>query len=128
MSVAPNRLLERGQIREAQIVGAKADPTPYNLPMPAYYLVDIREVKDAAKMEDYRSRIRPVVEKFGGVYVVRGGPFEVLEGSYQPVFPVMIQFPSLNHARDWYNSEEYRELKQLRLASTVSNAVFLAGV
>jgi uncharacterized protein (DUF1330 family) len=96
--------------------------------MSAYYLVDVREIKDAAKMEDYRARVAPVVEKFGGRYIVIGGPFEVVEGSYQPVFPVMIQFPSLDDARRWYNSEEYRELKQLRLGATVSNAVFMTGV
>ncbi|MBZ5656769.1 MAG: DUF1330 domain-containing protein [Acidobacteriia bacterium] len=96
--------------------------------MSAYYLVDVREIKDAAKMEEYKARVAPVVEKFGGRYLVIGGPFEVVEGSYQPVFPVMIQFPSLEDAHRWYNSEEYRELKQLRLAETLGNAVFMAGV
>jgi len=96
--------------------------------MSAYYLVDVREIKDAGKLEEYRARVKPVVERFGGRYLVIGGPFEVVEGSYQPVFPVMIQFPSLDDARRWYNSEEYRELKQLRLGATVGNAVFMAGV
>ena len=96
--------------------------------MPAYYLVDVREIKDAAKMEEYKARVTPVVEKFGGRYVVIGGPCEVVEGTYQPVFTVMIQFPSLDEARRWYNSEDYRELKKLRLAATVSNAVIMAGV
>jgi len=95
--------------------------------MPAYFLVDVREVKDAAKMEEYKARVAPVVERFGGRYVAIGGPFEVVEGSYQPVFPVMIQFPSMAQASRWYDSEEYRDLKRLRLAATVSNAVFLAG-
>jgi uncharacterized protein (DUF1330 family) len=96
--------------------------------MSAYYLVDTREIKDAAKMEEYKARVAPVVKKFCGRYLVIGGPFEVVEGSYQPVFSMMIQFPSLDDARQWYNSEEYRELKQLRLAATVGNAVFMAGV
>lgn len=96
--------------------------------MAAYYLVDVREVKDAEKMEDYRARIGPVVERFGGHYVVIGGPFQVLEGSYHPVFPVMIQFSSMQDARLWYDSDEYRELKALRLAATVSNAFFMDGV
>src|SRR5271166_3443881 len=99
----------------------KACTKSYNLRMSAYYLVDVREIKDAAKMEEYRTRIKPIVEKFGGRYVVLGGPFEVVEGSYQPVFPVMILFPSLADAHKWYNSEEYRELKQLRLGARVSN-------
>lgn len=50
--------------------------------MPVYFLVDIREIKDAAIMEGYRSRVAPTVEKFGGRYLVRGGPFVVVEGSY----------------------------------------------
>jgi len=96
--------------------------------MPAYFLFDIREVKDAAKMVEYRSRVTPVVEKFGGRFLVVGGPFEVFEGTSAPVFPVMIQFPDLDQARRWYNSEDYRELKSLRLAATVSNATLMSGV
>jgi len=96
--------------------------------MPAYFLFDLREVRDAARMEEYRARVAPVVEKFGGRYVVVGGPFEVVEGSSSPVFPVMIQFPDMDQARRWYDSEEYRELKSLRLAATVSNATLMAGV
>jgi len=96
--------------------------------MPAYYLVDVREIRDSAKMDEYRARINPVVERFGGRYVVIGGPSQVLEGSYHPVFPVMIEFPCMADARRWYDSEEYRELKALRLSATVSNAFFLEGI
>ena len=95
--------------------------------MSAYFLVDVRQVLDGAKMDDYRARISPVVEKFGGRYLVAGGPFEVVEGSYQPVFPVLIQFPTMDDARRWYDSDDYRELKRLRLSATVSNGVFMEG-
>jgi uncharacterized protein (DUF1330 family) len=96
--------------------------------MPAYYLVDTREVKDAAQLEEYKARVTPVVEKFGGRYLVIGGRSETVEGSYQIVFPVLIEFPSMEHARRWYDSEDYRELKQMRLTATSGNAVFMAGV
>jgi uncharacterized protein (DUF1330 family) len=96
--------------------------------MAAYFLVDIREVKDAPRMEQYKARVAPVVEKFGGRYIVLGGPFAVVEGTYQSVLPVMIEFPSMDQARRWYDSEEYRDLKQLRLGATVSNGVFMTGL
>lgn len=96
--------------------------------MPAYFLVDVREIKDTARMEEYKAKVASVVEKFGGRYVVIGGPFEVVEGSYQPVFPVMIQFPTIEDARRWYDSAEYADLKRLRLESTVSNAVLMTGL
>jgi uncharacterized protein (DUF1330 family) len=89
--------------------------------MPANFVVDIREIKDAAKMDEYRSRVAPTVEKFGGRYLVRGGGFEVVEGTYQPAPLAMLEFPTMDQARRWYDSEEYRELKQMRLAATVSN-------
>ena len=95
--------------------------------MPAYFLVDTREVKDAAKMEVYKARVTPVVEKFGGRYLVIGGPFAVVEGEWRPVFPVLIEFPSMDAARRWYDSEDYRELKQLRLSGSAGSGVFIAG-
>jgi uncharacterized protein (DUF1330 family) len=125
MAVADQRDLSAQRRRPAAVAQV---PYVYNALMAAYYLVDVREVKDAARMEEYKARVTPVVEKFGGYYVVIGGPCEVVEGSYRPVFPVMIQFPSMDAARRGYDSEEYRELKQLRLAATISNAVFMAGV
>lgn len=54
--------------------------------MAAYFLVDILEIKDAAKMERYRSQVPPVVEKFGGRYLVIGGPFHAVKGSYRTTF------------------------------------------
>lgn len=95
--------------------------------MPAYFLVDVLAIKDAAKMDRYRAQVGVVVERFGGRYIVIGGPFHVVEGSYQPTFPVMIEFPGIEEARRWYDSEEYRELKNLRLEATVSNAFFMEG-
>jgi uncharacterized protein (DUF1330 family) len=95
--------------------------------MPAYFFVDIREFKDPAKMDEYRSRVAPTVGKFGGRYIVRGGPFELVEETYQPVRLAMLEFPSMDQARRWYDSEEYRELKRLRLAATVSNGFFMTG-
>ena len=95
--------------------------------MPAYFLVDIREIKDAAKMNEYRSRVAPTVEKFGGRYLVRGGASEVVEGTYQPVRLAMLEFPNMEQARRWNDSDEYRDLKHLRLAATVSNGFFMMG-
>lgn len=96
--------------------------------MSAYCLFDNLEVIDAEKMEDYKQRVRPVVEQYGGRYVVIGGAMERMEGSWQPAFPVMIEFPSLDQARRWYDSPEYRDLKALRLSAVRSNAVFMEGL
>lgn len=93
--------------------------------MPAYCLFNVREVTDIAKMETYRAGVRPTVEKRGGRYVVLGGPAETMEGDWRPVFPVMIEFPNMAAARDWYDSADYAPLKALRLAATRGDAVFM---
>jgi uncharacterized protein (DUF1330 family) len=96
--------------------------------MAGYFLIDILEVSDAAKMEEYKKGVGAIVEKFGGRYLVVGGQADVVEGTWHPTFPVLIQFGSTEQARRWYDSEEYRELKALRLAASKGNAVFLEGL
>jgi uncharacterized protein (DUF1330 family) len=51
-----------------------------------------------------------------------------VEGDWQPVRLVILEFPSLDQVRQWYNSEEYRDLKALRLAATHSNGVIVEGL
>jgi len=96
--------------------------------MPAYFLVDVLEITDEAKMEEYRAGVFGTVEQYGGSYRVLGGPFEVVEGFWTPTFPVLIEFPTLEKAKAWYNSDEYRPLRKLRGEGTKSNGVFLPGL
>lgn len=95
--------------------------------MSAYCLFDVLEVTDPEKLEQYRSGVLATVERHGGRYLTVGGKCDVVEGQWQPRFPVLIEFPSLQQAHDWYSSEEYRPLKELRLAATKGNAVFIEG-
>lgn len=96
--------------------------------MAAYCFFDVLVIKDPVKMELYRSRVLQTVEAYGGRYVVKGGKLDVVEGTWQPVYPVIIEFPSLEQAHRWYNSEEYRELKALRTQATDGHAVFIEGL
>jgi uncharacterized protein (DUF1330 family) len=49
--------------------------------MPAYWFFDILEESDAVKMQEYRSRVFPVVTQYGGRYLVIGGPLDAVEGT-----------------------------------------------
>ena len=94
--------------------------------MSAYCFFDNLEVTEPAALETYRQRVVPIIEKFSGRYVVLGGPFEVKEGTWSPVFPVVLEFPDLATANAWYDSDDYRELKALRQSAVRCNAVFLS--
>ena len=96
--------------------------------MSAYCVFDIREIVDRAKMQKYREGVAASVAQFGGRYLVLGGPIEVIEGDWRPVFPVILEFPSLEQAHRWFDSEEYRELKRLRLEGSRGDAVFMQGM
>ncbi len=96
--------------------------------MSAYCLFDNLEVTDPAKLEEYKKRVAPIVEQYGGRYIVAGGKMDVVEGDWRPTFPVMIEFPSLEQAHRWYDSEEYQKVKALRLSAVKSNAVFIEGI
>ena len=96
--------------------------------MSTYVLFDNLEVYDPEKLAEYKARVAPVVQRYRGRYVVLGGPSEILEGNWAPAYPVMLEFPTRDLARDWYRSDEYRVLKALRLAAVRSSAVLLEGV
>jgi uncharacterized protein (DUF1330 family) len=95
--------------------------------MAAYCFFDVLQVTDPQKLEQYRAGVLATVEKYGGRYLTVGGQCDVVEGNWKPVFPVLIEFPSLAEAHRWYNSDGYRDLKALRLAATRGNAVFIEG-
>jgi uncharacterized protein (DUF1330 family) len=95
--------------------------------MRAYFFLDVLKVTDPEKMEKYREGVLATVQQHGGRYLTVGGRYDVVEGEWRPVFPVLIEFPSLQHAHSWYDSDAYRDLKALRLAATRGNAVFIEG-
>lgn len=93
--------------------------------MPAYCLFDNLKIDDYAKLEQYKIGVAPIVAQYGGRYVVLGGRVELMEGEWKPTFPVMIEFPTLERAKQWYNSAEYQSFKALRESAGTYNAVFL---
>jgi uncharacterized protein (DUF1330 family) len=96
--------------------------------MPAYVVVDYVEVTDPAGLEEYRKQVPATVAKYGGRFLVRGGKHEVLEGDRRPLRFVVLEFPSVEQAKRWYDSEEYRAPKALRMKSARINLAVVEGV
>jgi uncharacterized protein (DUF1330 family) len=95
--------------------------------MPAYFIVD-NEVTDSAAFEEYGKQAPITVEKYGGRFLVRGGQIQTLEGDWRPKRIVVTEFPSIEQARRWYDSEEYRPLKVLRSRSARGSVILVEGV
>ena len=94
--------------------------------MPAYVIADI-EVKDPARFEEYRNQVTPLIAKYGGKYLVRGGEVERVEGDWSPKRLVVLEFESLEKARQFYFSDDYEPVKQIRIEATISNLVLVDG-
>ena len=95
--------------------------------MPVYLIAAI-EVTDPAGFEEYRQLVPATMQQYGGRFLVRGGAVEALEGDWQPTRVVVTEFPSLERARRWYNSEEYRAPKALRFKTARSKVMLVEGV
>ena len=85
------------------------------------------EVKKPEEYKEYIEKVKPVAEKFGGDYIIRGGETKVVEGEWTYPRTVVIKFPSYEKALEWYNSEEYKPIKQIRLDNSVANGIIIKG-
>jgi uncharacterized protein (DUF1330 family) len=94
--------------------------------MPAYVILDI-EVTDPDAYTAYRERSGATVEKHGGRFLVRGGDPATVEGGWAPQRIVVLEFPSEEQARAWYDSPEYQEILPIREANATSRAVLVQG-
>lgn len=95
--------------------------------MPAYVILDIH-VKDPEEYAAYRERSPATLAPYGGRYLVRGGELEVVEGEWSPERIVVLEFPSAEHAKAWYESPEYQEIAPIRQRAAPSDAVLVEGV
>ncbi len=94
--------------------------------MPAYLIAQI-DVHDPAGFEKYRTRVAPVVEAYGGRYLVRTDQLELLEGAAPRGRLIILEFPSMVAAQSFYRSADYAPLLRQRLASTASDIVLMEG-
>jgi len=96
--------------------------------MVAYALVEI-EITNPDGMTPYREAVSETVAAHGGKYLVRGGNTEVMEGGLGE-YPqkVILEFPSMEAAKRWYNSSEYQAILPHRTKSSKCNFVFVEGL
>jgi uncharacterized protein (DUF1330 family) len=88
--------------------------------MSAFVLVEVN-IQDALVYEEYKKLTPGSVEAYGGKFVIRGNPVQVLEGEWKYDRLVMIEFPTSEIALEWYNSKEYQKAKKIRENAASAN-------
>ena len=94
--------------------------------MPAYIVVEV-EVNDPIRYEDYKAMVPPSLAPYGGRFIVRGGKADTLEGNWAPKRLVIVEFPSVEKAKAWWNSPEYKDAKALRQATAKTQMIVVEG-
>ena len=95
--------------------------------MTAYVISEV-EPRDVALFERYRALAPGTIERYGGRYIVRGGEADVVEGGPPVKTIVIVEFPSMARAREWYRSPEYAEALKLRAGALERRLIFVEGV
>ena len=91
------------------------------------YLVVHADVKDWDAYREYMRHTPRVIQKYGGRFIARGGEMVTLEGAEETRRIVLIEFPSLDHAKRFYNSDEYTQVKELRAGGGDAKFVAVEG-
>lgn len=84
------------------------------------------DVHDAERYKDYISTAKPAFERYGAVFLARGGKTEAVEGKSR-ARNVIIEFPSLQDALDCYNSAEYQAAVKIRQEVADGEIVLIEG-
>lgn len=95
--------------------------------MPAYVIVGVEWHSEEA-FDRYAQGVHRTIEMFGGHYIVGTRSVDVREGSWRPPIIAVLEFDSLDAARAWYESEEYRALLDIRRNGATTDLILVDGL
>lgn len=96
--------------------------------MAAYLIVELVEMTDADAFAEYRRKIGTVMNEYDGAFLSVGGNLQLLEGEWHPRVVAIVQFPTMDHIRDAYDSPDQIPLRELRRRAGRFNFVAVDGV
>jgi uncharacterized protein (DUF1330 family) len=96
--------------------------------MTAYVISDVVGLEPTL-VAQYRTLARDSIARYGGRYLTGiGNAIDHVEGDWKPQNVVLIEFPSMARAQEWYRSDEYAEALRVRRTALRRSLVFVAGV
>ena len=96
--------------------------------MSAGYVIAQLKVTNSENYKEYVNKVTDIVKKFDGEYLVRNGEFQSVEGEIKFPRLVIIKFPTYEKALEWYNSDEYKPVKKIRLENSEGSNIIVKGI
>ena len=93
----------------------------------AAYVIGQIHVSHPDQFAEYQKQVPATLAKYNGKYLVRGGAFEHLEGSWPVSRLVILEFDSMESARAWYNSTDYKKAMKSRIGAATVNLTLVQG-
>jgi uncharacterized protein (DUF1330 family) len=94
--------------------------------MPKGYVIITEDIKDPAKMAEYG---KLASQAMGGATLLSFGPaVETLEGEWHGTQTVVLEFESVEAAKEWYYSDAYQEAAKIRQSAADCNGVIVSGL
>ena len=91
------------------------------------YMIIESKVMNLEKYQQYISQVPPIIAKYGGHYLARGGQVTSVIGDWKPERMIVLEFPSEANIHECLSSAEYRAIAPLRKAGAEVRAVVLPG-
>jgi len=95
--------------------------------MPAYVIVDVK-INNHEDYEEYKKLTPASITAYDGKFIVRGGKTETLEGDWNPERIVVLEFPTVERAKEWWASEMYAPAKQIRQRTASTQMIVVEGL
>ena len=95
--------------------------------MPAYFVAEV-EITNPTGFQPYGAAVGATLEQYGGRYLTRGGPTELIEGGPEPKRIVILEFVDTAAVKRWYKSPEYQKILPLRLNNSTGRGFIVEGV
>ena len=95
--------------------------------MPAYVIVDVK-IRNHEDYEEYKKLTPASITAYEGKFIVRGGKAETLEGDWDPQRIVVLEFPTVERAKEWWASEMYAPAKQIRQRTASTQMIVVEGL
>ena len=94
-----------------------------------YYLIGDVDIHNMDEYKIYMQNTKPIVEKFQGQYMTRGGEMDVVQYElWSPTRIVIIKFPNHKYAKSFLESPEYNPVKKIRLNNSKATSIIVEGI
>ena len=92
------------------------------------YLIAQLNIHDRATYAKYSVAVGDTITRYGGKLLSAEEDAKVVEGEWNYMRTVLVEFPSEERANAWFQSAEYQGIVQDRLSASQGNLVFIRGI